>query len=61
MDWLLIELATDIASHVAEQSYAPMDDLASLRATCSFMRRVCATAKVGRRIPLLWVLERKGF
>ena len=52
MDRLPMELATNIAGHIAEQSYAPMDDLASLRATYSFMRRVCDTAEVGRRIPL---------
>ena len=61
MDWLLKELATDIASRIAEQSYAPMDDLASLRASCSFMRRVCGTTKVSKCIPLRWVLQRQGF
>ena len=56
-----MELAMDIAGHIVEQSYAPMDDLASLWATCSFMRRVCGTAEVVRRIPLRWVLQRQGF
>ena len=56
MDWFLMELAADIAGRIAKQSYAPMDDLASLRATCSFMRRVCGTAEVGRCIPLRRVL-----
>ena len=47
MDQLPMELAMDIAGHIAEQSYAPMDDLASLRATYSFMRMVCSTVEVG--------------
>ena len=34
MDQLPMELAMDIAGHITEQSYAPMDNLASLRATC---------------------------
>ena len=38
-----------------------MDDLASLWATNSFMRRVCGTAEVGRCIPLRRVLQRQGF
>ena len=38
-----------------------MDDLASLWATCSFMRRVCGTAEVDRRIRLRRVLQRQGF
>ena len=51
----------DIAGHVAEQSYAPMDDLAILQATCSFMHRVCGTAEVDRCIPLHRVLQLQGF
>jgi hypothetical protein len=61
MDWLPTEVAEDIAGCVAEQSYAPMDDLASLRATCLDMRRVCGTAEVGQHIPLHWVLQHQGF
>ena len=38
-----------------------MDDLAIMRATCLFMRRVCGTAEVIRRIPLRRVLQRQGF
>jgi hypothetical protein len=38
-----------------------MDDLASLRATCSFMRRVCGTTEVAQHIPLCWVLQCQGF
>ena len=38
-----------------------MDDLASPRATCLFMRRVCGTAEVGRCIPLRRVRQRQGF
>ena len=38
-----------------------MDDLAILRATCSFMHRMCGTTKVGRRIPLRRVLQHQGF
>ena len=56
MDRLPMELAVDIAGCIAEQSYAPMDDLASLWATCLFMRRVCGTAEVSRHIPLRRVL-----
>jgi hypothetical protein len=47
MDWLPMELATD--------------DLASLWATCSFMRRVCDIAEVSQHIPLRRVLQRQGF
>ena len=61
MDRLSVDLAADIAGCIIEQSYAPMDDLASLRATCSDMRKVCGTAEVGRRIPLRRVLQRQGF
>jgi hypothetical protein len=61
MDRLPMELAAGITGHIVEQSYAPMDDLASLWATCSFMHRVCDTAKVGWRIPLRRVLQRQGF
>ena len=56
-----MELAADISGHVTEQSYAPMDDIASLRATCSDMCRVYGTAKVSRCIPLRRVLQRQGF
>ena len=38
-----------------------MDDLASLRATYSDMRKVCGIAEVGRRIPLCRVLQHQGF
>jgi hypothetical protein len=61
MDRLLMELATDIVSRITEQSHAPMDDLASLWATWSFMRRVCCTAEVGRHMPLCRVLQHQGF
>jgi len=60
MDQLLMELATDITSRIVEL-YAPMDDLASLRATYSFINRVRGTTKVGRRIPLHRMLQRQGF
>ena len=56
-----MELATYIAGRIAEQSYAPMDDLASLWATCLFMHRVCCTAEVDRHLPLRWVLQHQGF
>jgi len=51
-----MELAADITGRITEQSYAPMDNLASLWETCSAMRRVCGTAEVGQRIPLRRVL-----
>ena len=38
-----------------------MYDIASLRATCSFMHRVCGTTEVGQRIPLCWVLQHQHF
>ena len=47
MDRLPMELAMDIAGHITKQSFAPMDGLASLWATCSFMHRVCGTIEVG--------------
>ena len=53
-----MELTTNIIGRIAKQSYALMDDLANLWATYSFMRRVCGTAEVGRRIPLHRVLQR---
>ena len=56
MDRLPMELAVDIAGRIVEQSYAPMDELASLWATYTFMRSVCGTAEYGRRIPLRQVL-----
>jgi hypothetical protein len=56
MDRLLMELAMEITGRIDEQSYAPMDDLGSLLATCTFMCRLCGTVKVDRRIPLHQVL-----
>ena len=56
MDWLPTKVAKGIAGHIAKQSYAPMDDLGSLQATCSNMRRVCGTTKVAQLIPLHRVL-----
>jgi hypothetical protein len=47
MDRLPTELAVDIIGRITEQSYAPMDNLASLWATCSDMCRVCGTTEVG--------------
>jgi hypothetical protein len=38
-----------------------MDDLASLRATYSSMRRVCSTDEVSWRIPLCQVQQSQGF
>jgi hypothetical protein len=38
-----------------------MDDLASLRATYSDMRKVCGTTEVDRHIPLRRVLQCQGF
>jgi hypothetical protein len=61
MDQLLMELATDIAGRIAELSHALKDDIASLQATCSFMRRVCGSTEVGWRIALRRVLQHQGF
>jgi hypothetical protein len=43
-------LAIEIADHLAATSKWPMDDLCSLRATCSFMRRICGDPAIGRRV-----------
>jgi hypothetical protein len=61
MDRLLMELSMEITGRITEQSYAPMDNLASLWATYTFMRRLCGTAEVDRHIPLRRVLQRQGF
>ena len=53
-----MDVAIEIASHVAAAAADPMEDLGSLRATCSQMRRVCGDAIVGWSIPLRQVLLR---
>ena len=46
------ELAIEIASHLAATSEWPMDDLHSLRVTCSSMRCICDNPTIGRRVAL---------
>jgi hypothetical protein len=58
MEKLSMDMAVEIASHIATIVADPMEDLGSLRATCSQMRRVCGDAVVGQSIPLRWVLLR---
>ena len=53
-----MELATEVASHVAKATADPMEDLGSLWATCSHMRRACGTVYVGQSIPLEPMLNR---
>jgi hypothetical protein len=61
MDQLPMELATDIVGRIAELSHALKDYIASLQATCSFMRMVCGGTEVGWRIALCQVLQHQGF
>ena len=56
MEKLPKDMAVEIASCVAAATADPMEDLGSLRATCSQMHRVCGDAVVGWSIPLRWVL-----
>jgi hypothetical protein len=56
MEKLSTEVAIEIASRVAVAAVDPMEDLGSLRATCSQMHRVCGDTVVGRSIPLQRVL-----
>ena len=58
MEKLLTDVAVEIASHVAAAAADPMEDLGSLRVTCSQMRMVCGDAVVARSIPLRRVLLR---
>jgi hypothetical protein len=58
MEKLSIEVAVEIASRVGAAVADPLEDLGSLWATCSQMRRVCSDALVGRSIPLQRVLLR---
>ena len=46
------EVVIVIVGHLAATSERPLDDLRSLRATCSFMRRICSGGHVGRRLRL---------
>ena len=58
MEKLPTDMAIEIASRVAAAAADPMEDLGSLWATYSQMRRVCGDAVVGWSIPLRWVLLR---
>ena len=51
-----MDVAVEIASRIATAIADPMEDLGSLWATCSQMRKVCSDAVVGQSIPLWWVL-----
>jgi hypothetical protein len=53
-----MEVVVEISSRITAATTDPMEDLGSLRATCSQMRRVCGDAIVGRIIPLQRVLLR---
>jgi hypothetical protein len=46
------DMAVEIAGCVAATSQRPVDDLASLRATCRVMRVACGDRAVGRRVAL---------
>jgi hypothetical protein len=46
------ELQIVIVGHLAATSEQPMDDLRSLWATCSSMRRICGDPAVDRRVAL---------
>jgi hypothetical protein len=56
MEKLLTDMAIEIASRITAAAADLMEDLRSLRATCSQMRRVCDDAVVGWSIPLRQVL-----
>jgi hypothetical protein len=47
------ELAIEITSHLATTSERPMDDLRSLRVTCSSMHRICGNPAISRRLSLV--------
>ena len=51
-----MDVAIEIASRIAVAAADPIEDLGSLRATCSQMRKVCGDAIVGQSIPLRQVL-----
>ena len=55
---LLVDVAVEIASYIAVAIADPTEDLGSLWATCSQMRKVCSDAVVGQSIPLQRVLLR---
>jgi len=55
------ELTIEIISRVAAQSEDAMANLGNLRATCKAMCVVCGTAKVGRRLALRRVLQRRFY
>ena len=46
------ELAIEITGHLAVTSEHPMDDLRSLRSTCSSMRRIYGDPAISRRVAL---------
>jgi len=58
MEKLLMDVAVEIASRIAVATADPTEDLGSLRASYSQMRRVCGDVVVGRSIPLRRVLLR---
>jgi hypothetical protein len=58
MEKLSTDMTVEIASGVAVVVANPIEDLGSLWATYSQMRRVCGDTVVGRSIPLWRVLLR---
>ena len=58
MEKLSTDVAIEIASCITVAVVDPKEDLRSLWATYSQMRRVCGEAIVGWSIPLQWVLLR---
>ena len=60
MEKLPQELAAEVASRVAKAVVDPMENLDSLRASCSQMQRACDDAYVGWSIPLELMLQRAG-
>jgi hypothetical protein len=46
------DVQIEIAVHLTATSDRPMDDLCSIRATCSSMHRICGDPTVDRRLAL---------
>jgi hypothetical protein len=51
------DIRIEIAVCVGAISERPLDDLRSLRDTCSTMRRVCSHNDVGRRLSIEWIRD----
>ena len=46
------ELAIEIAGHLAMTSEQPMDNLCTLRVTCTSMHYICGNLTIGQRLGL---------